>query len=326
MAITLTIVLSACGSSSNDSVDNSVSNSPTAPSAGASDGDDAPDDTGTSNDGEAGKEGATKHAYPQQKNEDLAALVPSDIGSDGKLVIGTNAEDAPNEFIDEDGTTIIGVSPDLGDAIGDILGLETEWINAPFDAIIPGLQSGKYEVGMAAFSDTPEREKIVDFVTYYNTGTQWAVQAGNPKNITPDSACGSTVGSEVGNTQLDDAEAKSEACVAAGQDPIEVQAFQSHTDAVAALVSGRIDAWLTDATVVGYAVDHSNGKLEIADPTPYDTVPIGIALPKDAGDFAKAVQGAVQELIDNGTYAKILDEWGISSVAIDEAVINGASQ
>lgn len=310
-AALLVIGLSACGSSTDTTPTGTPATESSLPESAAN---------------ETSAEGGTQHAFPQEKIDELAALVPDAISSDGKLIIGTNAEDAPNEFIDEDGKTIIGVSPDLGDAIGDILGLETEWVNAPFDAIIPGIQAGKYELGMAAFSDTPEREKIVDFVTYYETGTLWAVQAGNPKGITPDNACGSIVASEVGNTQLDDAEQRSEACVAAGKDPIDVQAFQSHTEAVAALVSGRIDAWLTDATVVGYAVDHSDGKLAIAEDKPYDTVPIGIALPKDDGDLAEAVRGAVQELIDNGDYAKILGKWGISNVAIDKAVINGASK
>lgn len=310
-AALLAIGLAACGSSA---VTTPTSTTPSESSLTTSSGSEAPAD------------GGTQHAFPQKKIDELAALVPESISADGKLVIGTNAEDAPNEFIDEDGKTIIGVSPDLGDAVGDILGLKTEWVNAPFDAIIPGIQAGKYELGMAAFSDTAEREKIVDFVTYYETGTLWAVQAGNPKGITPSNACGSIVASEVGNTQLDDAEQRSKTCVADGKSPIDVQAFQSHTEAVAALVSGRIDAWLTDATVVGYAVDHSDGKLAIAEDKPYDTVPIGIALPKDDGDLAEAVRGAVQELIDNGDYAKILDKWGISSVAIDKAVINGASK
>lgn len=261
----------------------------------------------------------------QSKVTAIAKKVPKQFSSDGVLLIGTNATDAPNEFIDSDGKTIIGVSVDLGEAIAQQFGLKAKFVNAPFDAIIPGLQSGKYELGMAAFSDTKEREKVVDFVTYYETGTLWAVKAGNPKKITPDNACGSTAAAQVGNAQLDDAQARSKACSSSGKKPIDVKSFQSQNDAITSVVSGRADAWLSDAPVVAYAVKQSKGALELATDKPYDRVPLGIAVPKDKGEFTEAVREAVQTLFENGTYTKIMKKWGIEAGAIDKPIVNGAT-
>lgn len=261
----------------------------------------------------------------QSKDSAIAKKVPSDFASDGVLLIGTNATDAPNEFIDSDGKTIIGVSVDLGKAIAQQFGLKAKFVNAPFDAIIPGLQAGKYELGMAAFSDTKEREQVVDFVTYYQTGTLWAVKAGNPKNITPDNACGSTVAAQVGNAQLDDAKAKSKDCTDNGKKPIDVKSFQSQNDAITSVVSGRADAWLSDAPVVAYAVKQSKNALQLASDKPYDRVPLGIAVPKDKGQFTQAVLAAVETLFKNGTYTKIMKKWGIEAGAVDKPVVNGAT-
>ena len=94
-----------------------------------------------------------------QKDAALAALVPSDVASDGKIVVGSDASYAPNEFVDTDGTTIIGMDVDLGKAIGQKLGLEVEFQNSAFDGILPGIAAKKYELGMSSFTDNAEREK-----------------------------------------------------------------------------------------------------------------------------------------------------------------------
>ena len=81
------------------------------------------------------------------------------------------------EFIATNGHTVVGVDADLAKAIGGVLGLKFKVENANFDSIIPGLQSGKYDLGMSAFTDTKAREKVVDFVTYFSAGTSFYVKA-----------------------------------------------------------------------------------------------------------------------------------------------------
>jgi len=103
-------------------------------------------------------------------NSAVAALVPAALKSKGTLTVAADATYAPNEFIAPDGHTVIGMDADLMQAIATAMGLKIKIVNATFDSIIPGLASGKYDVGASSFTDTKEREKTVDFVDYLTAG------------------------------------------------------------------------------------------------------------------------------------------------------------
>jgi polar amino acid transport system substrate-binding protein len=260
----------------------------------------------------------------------LGAQVPASIKADGKLVIATDASYAPNEFTLEDSDEIIGMDADLGKAIAKTLGLEAEFTNASFDGILAGIQAKRYEVGMSSFTDTKEREQTVDFVTYLEAGTSTMVRKCNPKNIKSiTDLCGKKVGAENGTTQLDqlskeDAEGSVvKACKDAKKDAPEAQGFPKQTDVNAALQAGRIDAYMADSPVVDYAVKKTGDAFEKAGEDT-DSAPYGIALPKDAAGLKEAVQGAVKKLITDGSYKKILDNWGVGDGAITDPKINGA--
>lgn len=260
----------------------------------------------------------------------LTAQVPANITADGKIVIGTDASYAPNEYTLEGSDEIIGMDVDLGKAIGKTLGVEVEFVNASFDGILAGIQANRYELGMSSFTDTKEREQTVDFVTYFEAGTSTMVRKCNPKNIkTIEDLCGKKVGAQNGTTQLDqltteDAEGSVvKACKDAGKDAPVGQGFPKQTDVNAALAANRIDAYMADSPVVDYAVKKTGEAFEKAGEDT-DSAPYGIAVPKGAGTFAQAIQGAIQKLIDDGTYKEILDNWGTSGGAITEAKVNGA--
>ena len=114
----------------------------------------------------------------------LAAGVPRP-SSTGKLQFGTDASYAPMEFIAEDGSTIVGADIDLGNAIAAKLGLQGEWANSNFDALIVGVTNGKFNASMSSFTINAEREKQVNMVSYLSAGTSWAVQTGNPAGVNP---------------------------------------------------------------------------------------------------------------------------------------------
>jgi polar amino acid transport system substrate-binding protein len=251
-------------------------------------------------------------------------LVPPDIASDGKIVVGADASYAPNEFVDTDGTTIIGMDVDLGKAIGQKLGLEVEFQNSAFDGILPGIASKKYELGMSSFTDNAEREKVVDMVTYFSAGTKMAVPKGNPDGLKLDDLCGKTVAAQRGTVQVDDLTARSDTCTKAGKPAINISQFQAQTDVTLALTAKRAQAMLADSPVVDYAVAKTNGQLEAVGDA-YDTAPYGIAVPKGDGKYAQAIQGAVQALMTDGTYKAILDKWSVSGGAITTSKINGAA-
>jgi polar amino acid transport system substrate-binding protein len=280
---------------------------------------------GAGGDGSGGTSGGAPPSAPAPavaRDDALAATVPAEVSSDGRLVFGTDASYPPNEFTDTDGTTIIGMDVDLGTAIAQKLGLTAEFQNSQFSGIIPGIEAGRYELGMSSFTINDERIQTVDMVSYFSAGTSLAVAAGNPEGITPDNLCGRAVGVQAGTVQVDDVAARSQSCTAAGQPAIQVTELQQQTDVTLALTSNRIVAMLADSPVVAYAVTTTNGAVEVVG-EPWDTAPYGIALAKDQGQFADAVRGAVQALIDDGTYTTILEEWNVENGAIPTSEVRG---
>jgi polar amino acid transport system substrate-binding protein len=257
------------------------------------------------------------------KDDALAAKVPQSVSSDGKIVFGTDASYPPNEYTGPDGTSIVGMDVDLGNAIAAKLGLTAEFQNSAFDGIIPGIQSGKFEAGISSFTINSERLQTVDMVSYFSAGTSLAVKKGNPDNITPDSLCGKAVGVQSGTVQVDDVTARSEKCTAAGQPAIQVTTLQAQTDVTLALNSNRVVAMLADSPVAAYAVTTTDGALELVG-EPYDTAPYGIALNKGQGDYPDAVRGAIQSLMDDGSYKAILDKYGVGAGAIPTSQVDPA--
>lgn len=251
----------------------------------------------------------------------LAEMVPADISADGTITVGTDATYAPNEFLAEDGTTIQGFDIDLFDAVAAKLGLETEYTSAPFDNIIPSVQSGKYEIGVSSFTINAERMQVVDMVSYYSAGTAWAVKAGNPAGVTPDDACGARVGVQRGTVQVADITARSAQCEADGQPGITIDQFQGQDQVTAAVVSGKDDAELADSPIIAYAIKQTGDQLEPVGEI-YDAAPYGYVVRQDQGELAEALSGAVDALIEDGTYQDVLDEWGVADGAVEASEVN----
>ena len=272
------------------------------------------DDAGTQTD--AGEEGTS------QVDQALADLVPDEISEDGTITIGTDPTYAPNEFLDTDGSTVIGFDVDLFNAVAAKLGLDTEWVASDFSDIIPGVGSAKYEIGVSSFTINAERLETVDMVSYFSAGTQWAVKTGNPSGVDPDAACGKKVAVQTGTVQeTDDLPVRNQACTGAGQPEITIEPYQAQDQATAAVVSGKDDAVLADSPVMAYAVQQTNGQLELLGEI-YDAAPYGYVIEKDQGDFGQAIADALAALIEDGTYAEILDEYGVGDGAIDDPQVN----
>jgi polar amino acid transport system substrate-binding protein len=274
--------------------------------------------------GDDGGEGggtATTAAAPAV-DQALADKVPAAVKSDGKILIGTDSSYAPNEFLDTDGKTVIGFDVDLFNAVAAKLGLTTEWQSADFAAIIPGIQSGKYEAGVSSFTINDERKKQANMVSYFSAGTQWGTKAGNPNGVQPDDACGKKVAVQTNTVQdTDDLPKRVEACKSGGKPAITIDRYQRQDQATAAVVSGKDDAMLADSPVIAYAVKQTNGQLELLGDI-YDSAPYGYVVNKDQADFAEALAGAVAALVSDGTYQQILTKWGVEAGAIDNPAVN----
>jgi len=253
----------------------------------------------------------------------IAAQVPGSVKADGTLTVAADATYAPNEFIGTDGHTVVGLDADLAKALGQVLGLKVNVINATFATIIPGLASGKYDLGISSFTDTKEREKTVDFVTYFVAGTSFYVKSdGGPDIGSLADLCGRTVAVEQGTTQQADAQAQAEKCKSAGKPGMTVQVFNDQNAVNLALSSGRAQVAMADSPVAAYQVKQSNGTFKVTG-SPYGTAPYGIAIPKSTG-MADPVLAAVKHLMSEGTYTKILGKWGVQGGAISDPAVNAA--
>ena len=279
-------------------------------------------DTGTGGGTGAGGAADTSEPLPTvPADEALAARVPPAVAEDGVITVGSDSTYAPSEFLAEDGQTIIGFDVDLFELVAQKLGLDAQFETAPFDSIIAGVGSGRYEVGVSSFTINPERLQQATMVSYFNAGTQWATRAGNPDGVDPENACGLSIAVQRGTVQVDDITARSQACETAGQEPITIDQYEAQSDATAAVVSGRDAAVPADSPVMAYAVAQTNGQLELLGDI-YDSAPYGYVIPQDQADFAQAVRDAVQALIDDGTYTQVLERWGVQDGAIDDPTVN----
>lgn len=271
----------------------------------------------TLEDGDSADDGATAEV---EVDDEVADLVPEDRKGT-TLNIGSDASYAPNEFLGDDGKTVEGMSVDLFDAAAKKMDLETKWTNAPFDALILGVSSDKYDMAVSSFTINPERKKQVSMISYFDAGSQWVSPKGNPDKIDPDNACGKSIGVQKGTVQIDDLDARSKKCEDAGKEPIKQVVDQEQSKVTASLMSGKTEAMVADSPIALYAVKQNEDDLEALGDI-YDSAPYGIVVPKDDTEFGEAIAAAFESMEEDGTYEEILKKWGNESGAIDEFAVN----
>jgi polar amino acid transport system substrate-binding protein len=246
-----------------------------------------------------------------------ATIAVPDAFKGKTLTVATDATYPPNESIDKDGKTIVGMDIDMINAIADELGIKVDVKNAPFDGIIPGIQADKYQIGVSSFTDTKERQNAVDFATYYTAGTSFYVNTdGGPAVKSLADLCGKKVAAQKGTTQATDIEAQGKKC------KLDAQIFPDQNQVTLALKSGRADVGMADTPVAQDAVNQSKGALKLSGSS-YNNAPYGIAVPKGSG-LAEPIVAAVKALIASGKYKEILTKWGAESGAITDPTVNGA--
>lgn len=259
----------------------------------------------------------------------VAELLPAEVESAGKITVATNAPYPP--FIDfvEEGNTedFTGLDYDLLQAIAARLGLEAPFEQQPFDGLVPGLKAGKSDAIVGGITDNFERQETATFVDYTASGTGILVAGGNPEGIaTMEDLCGRPVSAQKGSKQVDLLAAFSEETC--GSAPIEVTTFPQNTDAVQALLANKVEAVVATQVNLLDEATKLSGKAEVVEdpdhPNGYQASPNGIGFDQADADLAAAVQAALQSLMDDGTYTKILAKWEMEPIGLDEATIDAA--
>jgi polar amino acid transport system substrate-binding protein len=252
------------------------------------------------------------------KDPSIASAAASAVSQSGQLSIASDATYPPMEFFGaSSNTTVIGADADISKALGQVMGLTAKVENTPFDSILPGLTAGKYDLGISSFTDSLDRQKTNDFVTYAQAGTSFYSSA--DANLNPTSLadlCDHSVAVEKGTTQQEDAQGQAAKC------NVDVQVYPDQNGANLAISSGRADLGMADSPVAAYIVEQSAGKFKLG--SAYGVAPYGIAL-KKGSPLAQPVLDAVKALYSDGTMQKIFDYWKLPGAAISNPQINGAT-
>jgi len=236
---------------------------------------------------------------------------PPNIKSAGKIVFCSDITYPPEEYFK--GGKAVGSDIDIGAAVAKSMGVQAQFKNTTFDSIIAALLAKKCDAIISGMNDTAERRKQVDFVDYLSIGQAITVKKGNPLHFTTfDSLSGKRVSVESGTTNRDFLVQASKKLSAKGKKPITIVTFPKDTDAFAALVAGRVDAYYADAPPAAYYAKQ-NSSVEVCC-HPINPFPIGIAIRKH-DPLAPAVRSAIKALYANGAIKRIVAKWGMASAA-----------
>ncbi len=226
----------------------------------------------------------------------------------------------PDDFRNEKGE-IAGWEIDIMHAATQALGLELQIRPTTFDTLIPGLQANRFDAATGQMGVTVVREKVVDMIGTLTGNELFAALAENPIVVNSlDDLCGVTVATTRGSREMVFADEHQPKCAAAGKQPINALAFSDGNGAAEALMSKRADLFWVGSTAISYFVAQSKGRTKVVGHYT-DTSYIGPALPKGS-PMAEPLQAAIQHLIDNGTYLKIVTKWGLQDGAVKQAPLN----
>ncbi len=251
----------------------------------------------------------------------IRAELPASVRSQGELTVGTSAAYPPFDYYASDNKTVIGIDPDLASAVGEVLGIKLTFVAADFSSLIPGMAAGRYDLVWADAGDNPARQQQVDIIDY-NRNTSLFLTSSDTKKVTKKTdVCGKTVAVEQGTTEVQYMQQQSTDCQAAGLAPVTVNQYPGLNDAVLAVKSGRAYATIANNATIGYTAKQSGGQLVASGPTYFSTL-CGVLTPKGS-PLTKPLQKALQQIVDDGRYAKILKKYGAEAAAIDTITVNG---
>lgn len=251
--------------------------------------------------------------------------LPEELQQSKEIVVGSDIAYAPMEYYDTDGETVLGFDKDLTDLLSKQLGVTFDWRSSTFDGLITQLKSKRIDIAMSGMSDTPERQKEIDFVDYYQAGAMLLVKKGNPEGLESiEDLCGLTVAVQRGTTQEGYAQEQSKACEADGQPAIDLLSFDRETEAMLQVKNGRAVAGMQDYPVATYNARTSGGgdDFEVVGEQ-LQAGPLGIGVNKDNTELRDALQEALQTVIDDGSYQKLIEKYDVPLGAVDEATVNG---
>lgn len=256
-----------------------------------------------------------------KKDDAIYASLPQKIRDAGVINAATESDYPPFDFLD-DKNQLTGADIELSHALGQVLGVSIRNINTDFSAIIPGIQAGRFDVGISSIGDYTSREATMDFVDYYQGGTSFLVKQGSKEPKSLDDVCGTTVGVLKGTASEKQAKSASDDCTSHGKPAVTVNAYPTQSAAILALTSGRVQSVSGDSATNGYSASNPSLKILNTGLTVYGDRPYyGIAVPKNS-PLIEPLMKAMQAVMESGVYLQILKKYGIADGAITAPLKN----
>lgn len=246
-----------------------------------------------------------------EADQSLADMVPASIRDKGSITVAA-AVYAPAVMTPPGGGQPTGWDIEITRQAAALLGLDVDFTIIPFDGVVPGLQAGRYDAATGEIYITPERTKVVTFVVNHVSKDEFIVPADFELDevTSVDDICGLTIAASVGSAEADSANKMKEECDSSGKPGTTVKTFGDQATVNLALSQGRIDAVLASGSQAAYAADQSKGKFKVATMTFGDEIQTGLALARnaDSDQLAEAFEAATNQMIEDGSLQKILDE------------------
>lgn len=255
-------------------------------------------------------------------NVDIGADVDAVVDTpktmkDGALTVCASFGNPPNAYYTSDHVET-GTETDIARVLGPLMGLETEFHETKFASLIPTLQATQCDVIMASLYIKPEREEIVDFVPYMQSGQSVVVSQDNPKKIKgyDASLCGTKVGFQVSTTAEEYVKKQIKKCSENGGDDIATVKVEDGTMGMQQVQTGQVDAFIDTQSASVYTAGKTDGQLQVVG-KPFGLINIGAAVKKDNTQLESALSKAFDELVASGQYAEILSQYDAADMALE---------
>lgn len=252
---------------------------------------------------------------------EIRERLPEAIKQSGVITVGLEANAGYPNSVTQD-REIYGLTPDLAKAIGAVLDIEIDVQPGPFATLISGIQAGRYDMSTSLYFDREDRREILEMLdVQYSLGDLFVL---GPKSDLEDldyaSACGVSVGVISSGSYIERLEEASKVCVDSGEPPVDINEFPSTPDAVVAVQSARVDAFVASVTQSSYIIASDTERLRPGSTDFNVGGYLAIAFPKGS-DLVPAVREAMLYLNGTGQWEELLGYYGSERSAPTDAVI-----
>jgi polar amino acid transport system substrate-binding protein len=253
-----------------------------------------------------------------------AADLPAAYKAKGQIIVGINGIFPPMEYKEPGKDELIGFDVDLAKAIGKALGVKIVFDDQKFDQLINSTITSRVDMVISGISDTPARQKTVDFIDYFNSGTQAYTTKAYASSIKRlEDMSGKTLAVSASTDYYTTLEKWSkENLEAKGLPGIKMLGVDSEATARLQMIQGRAQASAISPEVLGWLNKENPGMFVAFGPL-LNVDPYGIMFRKDNVALRDAVLAALKELFADGTYKALLTKWDLMPGAVAAPLVNG---